>query len=74
MTSSQLSLDTLGTPDSPSRRRWLVGAMTAEVPVKGGSHRGNFLASLFGDASSLAGRNNTVDWFRSLLQPGKVGT
>jgi hypothetical protein len=49
------------------------GAMTAEVPVKGGSHRGNFLASLFGDASSLAGRNNTVDWFRSLLQPGRVG-
>jgi hypothetical protein len=47
--------------------------MTAEVPVKGGSHRGNFLASLFGDASSLAGRNNTVDWFRSLLQPGRVG-
>ena len=43
------------------------GAKTAEVPVKGGSHRGNFLASLYGDGTTLAGRENTVDWFKSLL-------
>ena len=50
------------------------GAMAAEVPVKGGSHRGNFLASLFGDTSTLEGRDNTVDWFKSLLQTSKVSS
>jgi len=54
-------------PTAARRALAAGGGQTIEVPVKGGSHRGNFLASLFGDASTLAGRNNTIDWFKSLL-------
>lgn len=42
------------------------GGKTTGVPIAGASHRGTFLAALFGDASTLAGRENVVDWFDSL--------
>lgn len=41
------------------------GALATGVPVAGGSHRGNFIAALYGDAGSLAGRQNVVEWFDS---------
>ncbi|GAN80453.1 alpha/beta hydrolase family protein [Acidocella aminolytica] len=41
------------------------GMMTQGVKVAGGSHRGTFLASLYGTGSSLAGFANAVAWFRS---------
>ncbi|MEK0416710.1 MAG: hypothetical protein RI949_716 [Pseudomonadota bacterium] len=41
------------------------GGQTAGIPVAGGSHRGNFLASLYGDASSLGGQNNVLEWFNA---------
>ncbi len=43
------------------------GKMAVGIPVAGASHRVTFLASLYGDAASLAGRQNLVDWFKSLL-------
>ena len=42
------------------------GARAVGVPVAGGSHRGNFIASLYGDAGSLAGSENVPDWFDGL--------
>lgn len=49
-----------------SRALALGGGQALGVPVAGGSHRVNFLAALYGDASSLAGKENAVDWFNSL--------
>jgi len=49
-----------------SRALALGGGQALGVPVAGGSHRVNFLAALYGDASSLAGKGNAVDWFNSL--------
>lgn len=37
------------------------------VPVKGASHRGTFLASLYGDGAVLNGQSTVLDWFNSLL-------
>jgi hypothetical protein len=50
-------------------RRGIVagGAKATEVPIREGSHRGNFLASLFGDATTTAGYGNSVDWFKSMV-------
>jgi aspartate racemase len=42
------------------------GKRATGVPVAGGSHRGTFLAGLFGDASTLGGSENGVNWFRNL--------
>ena len=42
------------------------GSQTSEVTVPRASHRGTFLASLYGDATSLGGKSNAVDWFDSL--------
>ena len=42
------------------------GAQASGVPVAGGSHRGTFLASLYGDATTLGGHENIADWFASL--------
>lgn len=36
------------------------------VPVKGASHRGTFLASLYGDGSVIDGKSTVPDWFRSI--------
>lgn len=37
------------------------------VAVNGASHRGTFLASLYGDDTILNGRKTVFDWFNSLL-------
>lgn len=37
------------------------------VAVNGASHRGTFLASLYGDSAVLNGNNAVFDWFSSLL-------
>lgn len=42
------------------------GAFAKGVPVAGGSHRGTFIAGLYGDASTLGGSNNILEWFNSL--------
>jgi hypothetical protein len=40
------------------------GKLASGVPVPGGSHRGSFLAGLYGDASTLAGSENILGWFQ----------
>jgi hypothetical protein len=42
------------------------GAFAAGVAVAGGSHRGTFLAGLYGNASTLGGAENVLSWFRKL--------
>lgn len=42
------------------------GGQTSGVPISGGSHRGTFLASLYGQAATLGGTENLVDWFDKL--------
>lgn len=37
------------------------------IPVSGASHRGTFLASLYGDSAVLNGNATVFDWFNSLL-------
>ncbi|MDA9465132.1 twin-arginine translocation signal domain-containing protein [Bradyrhizobium sp. CCBAU 53415] len=37
------------------------------VPVKGASHRGTFLASLYGDSTVLNGSPTAFDWFNTLV-------
>lgn len=44
-----------------------AGPMGEGVPVPRASHRGTFLASLYGDGASVAGLGNVPDWFRSFL-------
>jgi hypothetical protein len=39
------------------------GEFATGVPVSGGSHRGTFIAGLYGDASTLAGADNILNWF-----------
>jgi hypothetical protein len=41
------------------------GAQAGGVAVAGASHRGTFLASLYGQSSHLAGRENILDWFNT---------
>lgn len=41
------------------------GALASGVPVKRASHRATFLASLYGDADTLGGQSNVLDWFES---------
>ena len=50
-------------PTMVARALTAGGALASGVPVAGGSHRGTFLASLFGDAAALGGRENVVTWF-----------
>jgi len=40
-----------------------AGKLATGVPVSGGSHRSTFLAGLYGDASTLGGSENVLDWF-----------
>ena len=42
------------------------GHNAAGVPVNGASHRGTFLASLYGDSKVLDGKTTVLDWFNSL--------
>lgn len=42
------------------------GHFAEGVPVKGASHRGTFLSSLYGEADVLNGRSTAFDWFNSL--------
>ncbi|PNG25300.1 lysophospholipase [Methylocella silvestris] len=39
----------------------------AGIPIDGASHRGAFLASLYGDSAVLRGKPTVFDWFNSLL-------
>jgi hypothetical protein len=41
------------------------GKLATGVPVAGGSHRGTFLAGLYGNASTLGGSENVLNWFRN---------
>lgn len=43
------------------------GQLADGVPVNGASHRGTFLASLYGDSTVLNGQSTVFDWFNSLL-------
>lgn len=42
------------------------GSYASGVPIARASHRGTFLASLYGDASTLGGASNVPSWFDSL--------
>jgi Secretory lipase len=42
------------------------GKFVTGVPVAGGSHRGTFIAGLYGDTSMLDGFDNILNWFNSL--------
>lgn len=53
-------------PVMVSRALSAGGNLATGVPVAGGSHRGTFLAGLYGDASTLGGFENASDWFRRL--------
>lgn len=44
-----------------------AGPKAEGVAVPRASHRGTFLASLYGDGDSVAGLSNVPDWFRSFL-------
>lgn len=46
------------------------GPFAAGIPVARANHRATFLASLYGDATSLGGASNAVDWFESLAGRG----
>lgn len=41
------------------------GKFASGIPVAGGSHRATFLAGLYGDASTLGGSDNVLNWFRT---------
>ena len=42
------------------------GPLVTGVPVPGGSHRGTFLAGLYGSQNTLSGSDNVLAWFNSL--------
>lgn len=41
------------------------GALVTGVPIAGGSHRGTFIAGLYGDTATLGVSGNILDWFNS---------
>jgi hypothetical protein len=41
------------------------GELATGAPVAGGSHRGTFIAGLYGDGSTLGGADNVLNWFNS---------
>jgi len=41
------------------------GKFASGIPVAGGSHRATFLAGLYGDAATLGGSDNVLNWFRT---------
>ena len=52
-------------PAMVSRALSAGGKLATGVPVAGGSHRGTFLTSLYGDASTLGKSENVLNWFTS---------
>jgi hypothetical protein len=42
------------------------GALATGVPIAGGSHRGTFIAGLYGNTSTLGVSGNILDWFNRL--------
>jgi hypothetical protein len=52
-------------PAMVSRALSAGGKLATGVPVAGGSHRGTFLAGLYGNASTLGGSENVLNWFRN---------
>ncbi len=50
-------------PAMVSRALSAGGKLATGVPVAGGSHRATFLAGLYGDASTLGGSENVLNWF-----------
>jgi hypothetical protein len=44
------------------------GRLARGIPTAGASHRATFLAGLYGDAATLGGSENVVDWFRTFLK------
>lgn len=44
------------------------GPQTVAVMVPEASHRATFLASLYGNASSLSGQDNVLEWFNALRE------
>ncbi|PZR93860.1 MAG: lysophospholipase [Stutzerimonas stutzeri] len=52
-------------PAMVSRALSAGGKLATGIPVAGGSHRGTFLAGLYGDASTLDGSENALRWFQS---------
>lgn len=53
-------------PEMVARVLSAGGELAIPVQVEGASHRATFLASLYGDEATLAGRDNIVSWFKSL--------
>ena len=53
-------------PAMVSRALSAGGKLAIGVPVAGGSHRGTFLAGLYGDASTLGKSENVLNCFNSL--------
>lgn len=47
------------------------GSQAVEVPVPRASHRVTFLASLYGDGSTLSGRDNALEWFETLRRTAR---
>lgn len=43
------------------------GKFATGVSIPGASHRGTFIAGLYGEASMLGGADNVLNWFNSLL-------
>jgi hypothetical protein len=41
------------------------GNLASGIPVAGGSHRATFLAGLYGDAATLGGSDNVLNWFHT---------
>ena len=52
-------------PAMVSRALSAGGNLATGIPIAGGSHRGTFIASLYGDASTLGGSENVLNWFQS---------
>lgn len=46
------------------------GRAVEAMPVPGASHRGTFLASLYGEGTVVGGRATVPEWFRGLLPGG----
>jgi hypothetical protein len=53
-------------PAMVSRALSAGGPLAMGVPVARGSHRGTFLAGLYGGASALGGADGILDWFNGL--------
>lgn len=52
-------------PSMVARALSAGGSQARGVAVAGASHRGTFLASLYGASSHLAGKENVLDWFNT---------